>query len=167
MWKILKRAGVVIGPLVFFGSLALGARDITELGLSWIWYAVIGGGIFFASVFAIIYGQHKDIVKLQNKLDNTSTNWIDIYEARHGKLPAVPDHLLTLVDNYRHGEPISKEIKVKTSLQYWHGLLEDSREQFLQIIDWLGKDRQAYLQHMRDTAPPGGKPITKRSSFRF
>ena len=73
MWKILKRAGVVIGPLMFFGSLALAARDIAELGLSWIWWAVIGGGIFFLSGFAIIYGQHKDNIRLQEHSHDKAT----------------------------------------------------------------------------------------------
>ncbi len=70
MWKIIKRAGAVIGPLMFFGSLVLAARDIAEIGLSWIGWAAIGGGIFFASGFAIIYGLHKDNVKLLKKLES-------------------------------------------------------------------------------------------------
>lgn len=58
----------MIGPLMFFGSLALAARDIAELGLSWIGWAAIGGGIFFVSSLAIIYGQHKENIVLREQL---------------------------------------------------------------------------------------------------
>lgn len=69
LWKILKRAGVVIGPLMFIGSVALAARDIAEWGLQWYWWAAIGGGIFFASGLAVIWGQQKEINKLKKQLD--------------------------------------------------------------------------------------------------
>ena len=62
----------MVGPIVFFSSLALAARDIAELGISWIWWAVIGGGIFFLSGLAIIYGLHKENVKLQGLLNEKS-----------------------------------------------------------------------------------------------
>ena len=162
LWKTTKRAGVVIGPLVFIGSVALAARDVAEWGLQWYWWAVIGGGIFFTSGFAIIWGQQKEISKLQKRLDGAaSTNWIDAYKARFGVLPQVPKSFLPLVDNYIDGEPISKKIKWKTNLQYWRGLTGDNRERFFQLIDWLGGDRYDYLQHMLDTAPPSGSAITQ------
>ena len=60
---------MVIGPLMFCASVALAARDIKELGLSWIWWAVIGGVLLVASGIAIIYGQHREINTLQKELN--------------------------------------------------------------------------------------------------
>lgn len=45
-------------------------------------------------------------------------------------------------------------------MQSWHGLTDDNQKRFSQLVDWLGEDWQDYLQHMRDTAPPGGSAIT-------
>ena len=60
----------MVGPLMFFISVALAAQDIATLGLSWHWWAAIGGVIFFASGFAIIWGQQKEIGKLQEQIDS-------------------------------------------------------------------------------------------------
>jgi len=60
----------VIGPLVFGGSVALTALEIVAWGLLWYWWAVIGGVIFSASGFAIIWGQQKEINKLKRQLDD-------------------------------------------------------------------------------------------------
>ena len=159
VWKILKRAGVVIGPLVFLTSVALAARDITELGISWYWWAAIGGGIFFVSGFAIIYGQHKDISRLQVQLSNDYINWIDTYIRENGKLPQVPEYLEVVVMNYSPGMLVSKEVQLRTpSVQFWNKLLPSQREKLLGLVKWLGQYPRDYEEKIHRGAPPGGIP---------
>ena len=67
VWKILKRVGIVAGPIMFFTSVALAAQDIAGLGLSWYWWAAIGGGIFFVSGFAIIWSLNTENKRLRRK----------------------------------------------------------------------------------------------------
>jgi len=69
VWRILRGAGVVIGPIITVASVSFAALKMVEVGLSWYWWVAIGGGIFFASGFAIIYGQHKANTKLRGKLE--------------------------------------------------------------------------------------------------
>lgn len=118
----------------------------------WVW-ALIGLVVLCVVTFVSAYQQNRQL--------QSHDNWIVAHKARHGKLPPLPESLLPLVDNYTAGEPISKKIKVKTSLQYWHGLTDDNRERFLRLINWKGEDRHDYLQNMRDTAPPGGSATTQ------
>ena len=113
----------------------------------WIW-ALIFLASFSVATFLVAYQQRRQL--------ESHDNWIVVHKARHGKLPTMPDYLLPLVNNYSPGSKISKNIKVKKNLQYWHSLLDNSQERFLQLLDWLGIDRQGYLQQLRDTAPPGG-----------
>ncbi len=155
VWKILKRSGIVIGPIVFCASVALAARDIVELGLSWYWWAAIGGGIFFASGFAIIYGQHKDISRLQVQLATESINWINAYEREHGELPQVPEYLEDVVVGYFPGMIISKDIHLLSpSLQYWGRLLPSQKDKLLELVEWLGYDSRDYIAKMQMSAPP-------------
>jgi hypothetical protein len=67
IWRYLKMAGVVIGPILFFGSLVLNARDIVALNLAPIWWQIIGGVLFVVSVSAIIWGQHRENVALKKE----------------------------------------------------------------------------------------------------
>jgi len=122
-------------------------RDFVPLWGYWIW-ALIFLASFSVATFVVAYQQRRQL--------ESHDNWIVAHKARYGKLPILPDYLVPLVENYSPGRRISKNIKVRSNLQYWHSLIDGSKERFLQLLDWLGIDRQGYLQHLRDTAPPGG-----------
>lgn len=89
--------------------------------------------------------------------NEVSQDWIEAYKLEHGELPALPEYLLELVNNYTLGEPVHKDIKVKiASVQYWRRLKPSQKEKFLELVDWLGLDRRDYLAEMESRRPPGG-----------
>lgn len=139
-----------------------GLLTMQDLILTWNWWVWVLIGMVLLWVATLVFTNQ------QRRLLESHDNWIVAYKARYGKLPQLPNSLLQAVDNYTAGEAISKKMTVRRiSMQYWHGLTDDNRNRLLQLIDWLGLDHIEYLQEMKDGAPPGGKPISKRSSFRF
>lgn len=165
LWEVIwckwrKYASACIAIVTFYSWVAevfypdVGILTMQDLLPFWEWWAwaMVGLGLLWFATFALL--------DQKTRLLQSHDNWIVAYKARHGKLPSVPKSLLPLVDNYADGKPISKKIRLKTDSRYWHGLIDDNREKFLQLADWLGEDRHDYLQHMRDTAPPGGSSIT-------
>ena len=67
--RIIKWAGLVIGPLLYFGALALDAWDVIALGIPRLAWEAIGGAIFFAAGFAILWGVYKENRQLRRNLD--------------------------------------------------------------------------------------------------
>ena len=57
--KVLRGAGLVIGPLLYFGQLALAAQDVVSLGLPRMAWEAIAGTVFFASGAAILWDLHR------------------------------------------------------------------------------------------------------------
>ena len=102
------------------------------------------------ATFAIASQQRREL--------ESNDNWIVAHKAKTGKFPVIPSSLLTLVDKYTTGKPISKDIKLKErpSLQAWGRLTPENKERFLQIMDWLGLDRYDFMQNIEDSRPPGG-----------
>lgn len=93
-------------------------------------------------------------LRMQKVALERPTNWIDAYKNRHGRLPPVPDYLLPVVHNYSPGEHVSKEIQLRTpSGQFWNRLLPSQRKQWRELVEWLGKDPEDYLAHMRMMSP--------------
>ena len=103
----------------------------------------ISAFLLYISIFLIIYFQG---------------NWIRCYRARHwGKLPILPTYLEELTISYKHGERLTKDIKLKTpSIQLWNRLSPSEQENFLQLADWLGRGRKDIKNSMRKLAPPAG-----------
>ena len=50
-----KRAGLVVGAVIGFGSKVLDALDAASLGLSFDWWMAIGAAVFFVSVGAMVW----------------------------------------------------------------------------------------------------------------
>jgi hypothetical protein len=130
--------------------------DLLRFWAWWLWLT-IGLVLLVLSILTIAIQQKRELV--------SNDNWIIAHKAKTGKFPAIPNSLLDLVDEYIKGQPISKNIKLKErpSHQQWGRLTLENRERFLQIMDWKGLDRHDFLQHMKDTRPPGGRfPPLKR-----
>jgi len=129
-------------------------KDFLPVWGWWIW-ALIGLALLLVATFVLAYQQNQKL--------RSHDNWIVAHQACYGKLPSIPRSLLSLIDNYTEGEPLSKSIKLKECPrhQQWGGLTDENRERFLQIMDWQGLDRYDFLQNMRDSAPPGGSAITQ------
>jgi hypothetical protein len=88
------------------------------------------------------------------KQDQLPENWIDAYKAKTGKLPLLPDYLVSLFENYSSGQPVSKAMKVITpSGQKWNSLRLSQQNQWRQVVEWLGEDPEDYLAHMRRMLP--------------
>ena len=138
---------------VYFPNKLPTMKDILPAWGWWVWL-VIALMLLWSATFVVASQK----MCLLQKHDN----WIIAYQARTGKLPPIPESLLPLVVNYMCGKPISKQIELnlRPSHQQWHGLTEQNKERFLQIMDWLGLDRYDFLQNLKDTAPPGGSAIT-------
>ena len=88
-----------------------------------------------------------------------SQNWIEQYRIEHGELPALPQYLEEVVENYIAGQPINKELKVKRySMQYWNRLDPTQQEELLGLVKWTGVDPRDYLAQMDRMRPPGPRP---------
>lgn len=75
-----------------------------------------------------------------------SENWIDDYFGKHGEeLPFIPDWLAPIVIGYSQGMRVSKEIKLGYSPPYWDNLKPSQRKQVLQLVEWLGQDKDDYI----------------------
>ncbi len=117
----------------------------------WIWL-IIGWGVLW---LITLEGAYRII---RNK---SSKNWIDDYKVKTGKLPPLPDYLAPLFGNYS-SEPVSKAmIPITPSGQCWHGLLPSQQKQWRQVVEWLGRDPEDYLAHMRMMAPKNPPGIEK------
>jgi len=89
------------------------------------------------------------------------TNWIDDWEKQYGELPPIPDFMARLVEDYLPGARVSKGMKLKEappSAQFWnHELLHSQRDKVLQLVEWLGQNREDY-QEMIKRYIPGSPP---------
>jgi hypothetical protein len=85
-------------------------------------------------------------------------NWIIAHKAKTGKLPILPESLLPLVKNYEKGKPISDKIELdlRPSHQTWHGLTEDNKERYRQLLSWKCFDPIEFEQNLENTRPPSG-----------
>ncbi len=79
---------------------------------------------------------------------NVPGNWIDKHQARYRKLPKLPERIGILFENYSYGMRVTKRLKLKKappSMQYWRQvLLPTEREKFLELLQWLGHDREGF-----------------------
>jgi hypothetical protein len=81
-------------------------------------------------------------------------NWIDSYYACYGELPLIPTWMAPLIAGYSAGMRVHQGITVGVpSIQFWNGLLPSQQEQVLQLIDWLGQNREDWLWLMRAMIP--------------
>jgi len=67
--RLLKPAGLVVGPILYFGQLALAASGVSALGLPRLAWEGIAGGVFFASGFAIAWDLKKERDELKRRVD--------------------------------------------------------------------------------------------------
>ncbi len=67
--RIIKWAGLVVGPLLFVGGLALDIQDVSALGISRLAWEAIGGAIFFVTGFTILLGVYRENGRLRWNLD--------------------------------------------------------------------------------------------------
>ncbi len=82
------------------------------------------------------------------------------------ELPLLPDFIAKLVEDYLPGARVSKGMKLTIpSAQYWnHVLLPSEREQTLQLVGWLGLDRDDFVEMIKRHTP--GKPSEIRPNFK-
>ncbi len=115
----------------------------------WAVWSLFAAGLMVAIVLAF----HE--LRVQKVMLEKPINWIDAYESEHGELPPVPEYLLPVVQNYSHGESISKRIQLITpSAQFWSRLLPSQQDQLLELVKWLGQDPRDYLEVMKRMSPP-------------
>jgi hypothetical protein len=128
-------------------------KDILPVWEWWTWLVI---ALILLEFATFIVAAQK--MRLLQKHDN----WIIAYQAKKGKLPAIPESLKSMVINYAPKKTISKQIELnlRPSNQQWHRLTSDNKERFLQIMDWLGLDRYDFLQCLEDARPPGGQATT-------
>ena len=103
-------------------------------------------------VLAIIIVTIEGSYRLQkNKIKN---NWILDYQTKEGKLPPLQDFMLKVFENYKSGTPLSRDLQpIYPSGQFWKGLLPTRRRDLCILWEWLGKDPNDYLQHLKQLNP--------------
>ena len=91
-------------------------------------------------------------------------NWIDDHRLKHNELPPIPDFMAPLVVDYLPGARVSKEMKLKKappSAQFWcQELLPSQRDKVLQLVEWLGQNREDYQEMIKRHIP--GSPSSIR-----
>jgi len=99
-----------------------------------------------------------ELAKQGLKQHEGTPNWIDDHVVKYNELPLIPDCLSKLVVEYLPGARVSKGTKLTIpSAQYWnHELLPSQREQTLQLVDWLGLNRDDYVEMIKRHTP--GRP---------
>lgn len=113
---------------------------------SWVWVVII--------IVGLIITQFLAFHELRRKQAKPPKNWIDAHEAKTGKLPPLPDRLASLFRNYSSGQPVSKGMEpITPSGQGWNKLPPSQRNKWRQVIEWLGKDPEDYLEYMRQMLP--------------
>lgn len=81
--------------------------------------------------------------------------WID-----DKNLPVLPDSLLPMVLHLKKGEKVSKDMEIiACSNQYWQTLSDDEQSKILELVEWLGGNRNEYIRKMKAILPnnPRGK----------
>lgn len=87
---------------------------------------------------------------------DTDPDWITLYQTKTGKLPAVPKSLLSLVNNYVEGQPISQTIQViPISGQQWSLLNKKQKRFLLELVEWLGGNADDYCRLWMSMLPRG------------
>ncbi len=84
------------------------------------------------------------------------TNWIDIHRLKHGELPLIPEFIVPLVKDFTPGAKVSKGIELNYSPPYWDNLKPSQRKQILQLVEWLGQDKDDYIDMINRLRP--GRP---------
>lgn len=93
-------------------------------------------------------------------------NWIDKHMLIHGKLPVLPKYLRGLVNGYSDGEPISQNIEpITPSGQTWNGLLSSQKNEWKELVRWLGKEPQDLIDHMNMMLPKTPDIILRRKGW--
>lgn len=83
-----------------------------------------------------------------------SENWIDDYLCKHGELPLIPDYIAKMVKGYHPGDRISPTMELSIpSAQYWNNLLPSQQRKVLELLEWLGQDKNDYLAMIKRSIP--------------
>jgi hypothetical protein len=119
----------------------------------WVWIGL--------PILGLIIAQFLAYKKLWVKYDELkSSNWINAYEKRYGKLPPVPSFMSGVVSNYFPGMVVSKNVQLITpSAQFWQRLKPSQRDQLLELVEWLGQDPRDYLAEIENMSPPRGSSM--------
>jgi hypothetical protein len=113
------------------------------------WSYVLWGLACFLLLFFLIY-----YLIVRNNTKRNTQNWIISYESRNKKLPAIPEYLLSVVQKYEIGSPLTKEIEIiNMSGQFWNNLLPSQREELKQLVEWLDMNWDDYLEQMKRMLP--------------
>jgi hypothetical protein len=90
-------------------------------------------------------------------------NWIDDHRLKHNELPLIPDFMAPMVEDYLPGARVSKGMKLKKappSAQFWcQELLPSQRDKVLQLVEWLGQNREDYQEMIKRHIPGSPSPI--------
>jgi transcriptional regulator with XRE-family HTH domain len=89
--------------------------------------------------------------------EQKSTNWIEEYEAKHGKLPVLPKPLQGLGGS--SDQPISKDTKTYcANIGEWNEIksIPGLEKKWREYLEWKGEDPDEYEYEVRRRGPPGG-----------
>lgn len=86
----------------------------------------------------------------------SQVNWVEDYEAEHRELPLIPDFMAPLVKDYTPRAKVSKGMELKYSPPYWDNLKPSQQKQMLQLVEWMGQDKDDYIDMINRHRP--GRP---------
>lgn len=95
----------------------------------------------------------QELGKQEIEQSKKPTNWIDDHRLKQGELPLIPDWLAPIVIGYSQGIRVSKEMKLSHSPPYWDNLKPSQRKQLLQLVEWLGQDKDDYIDMINKYRP--------------
>ena len=132
--KLLKYLGiiwVIVGAYDLISNQLIKEKSfkISDVLPDWDWKYWVIFALFLLLIITIegIYRKENTIAR---------GNWITYYELRNGKFPPIPDYLLSVVQRYGKGSPITKDIELcPMSGQFWNNLLPSQREELKQLVN--------------------------------
>ena len=89
------------------------------------------------------------------------TNWIEEYEAKHGRLPPLPEPLGRLVMNYVQGQPVRKDTVVGfANMGQWNAIkgVPGLEKKWREFLEWKGEDPDEYEYKVTSLGPPKRNP---------
>lgn len=118
-WGIFKGAGLVLGPVLYLGSVVLSFYQLLLLGFPRVWWEAISGAIFLLAAGGILYEKQQRINELESGrsgradligfLNEASRRGWELHKAAKGSLP-VPNYKESRADIIAWVEEVHERI---------------------------------------------------------
>ena len=86
--------------------------------------------------------------------DDSKWDWIETARQLKLQLPPLPRGLEPLVNRYKPGDAITKDMEIiPPSGQFWSQLTDTEKTKLLELIEWTGQSAEEYCRHFQSMLP--------------